>query len=310
MGGYILRRLLHGIPVLFLITAIVFTVVYFIPGDPAMVVLGQGATPENLAAMRERLGLDELAVAGAGAAPSAVDVLEFFHAIGIPLRQGYSLSEAGCAGTLSGPDPRDIGNVGHPNDGLEVRLADDGEVLLRSTAVMVGYRNQPDATRAAIDADGWLHTGDLGSIAPDGALTIVDRKKEIIITSGGKNIAPARVESELKAASPLIAHACAIGDRRPHVTALLVLEPETARAVAGDAEVQPADLARDERIRSAVEAGVQKANERLARVEQVKRFMLVGDEWRPGGPELTPTLKLRRRGVHARYASEIEAMYR
>jgi long-subunit acyl-CoA synthetase (AMP-forming) len=248
------------------------------------------------AGLRERLGLDRLAVAGVGSAPCAVDVLEFFHAIGVDLRQGYALSEAGCAGTLTPCGPEAIGTVGHPIAGTELRLADDGEVLLRGAATMAGYRHQPVSTYAAIDTDGWLHTGDIGTLGPDGALTIVDRKKDILITAGGKNISPARVESELKAAGPLIAHACAIGDRRPYLTALLVLEPE-ATAAARDPE-------------AAVAAAVAAANERLARVEQIKRYTLLGDEWRPGGPQLTPTLKLRRRAVIERYAAEIEEMYR
>jgi long-chain acyl-CoA synthetase len=251
------------------------------------------------AELRERLGIDQLALAGVGAAPSAPEVLEFFHAIGIDLRQGYALSEAGCAGAVSRSGPAGIGTVGHPLEGLELELAPDGEVLMRGPAIMAGYRAQPDATRAAIDRDGWLHTGDLATRGPDGALTIVDRKKEILITAGGKNIAPARVESELKAASPLIAHACAVGDRRPYVTALLVVDPESARAAGGPDQVD-----------DAVEAAVATANARLARVEQVKRFTLLRDDWRPGGPELTPTMKLRRRAVIARYAADIEAMYR
>jgi long-subunit acyl-CoA synthetase (AMP-forming) len=167
--------------------------------------------------------------------------------------------------------------------------------MLRGAATMAGYRHQPVATYAAIDTSGWLHTGDIGTLGPDGALTIIDRKKDILITAGGKNISPARVESELKAASPLIAHACAIGDRRPYLTALLVLDPEAAGA-AEDPE-------------AAVAAAVDKANQRLARVEQIKRYTLVRDEWRPGGAQLTPTLKLRRRAVVERYAAEIEELY-
>jgi long-chain acyl-CoA synthetase len=248
------------------------------------------------AGLRARLGIDQLAIAGVGSAPSAVDVLEFFHAIGVDLRQGYALSEAGCAGTLSASGPAAIGTVGRPIGGTELRLAEDGEVLLRGAATMAGYRGEPQATRAAIDADGWLRTGDIGTLGPDGALTIVDRKKEIIITAGGKNIAPARLESALKAASPLIAHACAVGDRRPYLTALLVLDPDAASAV--------------DDPRAAVETAVAAANQRLARVEQIKRFALLADEWRPGGPELTPTMKLRRRAVIARYGDAIEEMYR
>jgi long-chain acyl-CoA synthetase len=248
--------------------------------------LAGGAPP---AALRERVGLDQLVFAGVGAAPIALDVIAFFHAIGIPLRQGYALSEAGCAGTVNRVGSSDpLGSVGHPLPGTELRLAPDGEVLLRGAATMAGYRNQPEATAEAIDADGWLHTGDIGALDAGGALTLVGRKKEIIITAGGKNIAPARVEAELKAASPLIAHACAVGDRRPYVTALLVLDPEATGDVA---------------------AAVAKANERLARVEQVKRFTVLPGEWRPGGPELTPTQKLRRHAVLERYAAEIDAMY-
>ena len=262
------------------------------------------------AGLRERLGLDRLAVAGVGAAPCARDVLEFFHAAGIDLRQGYALSEASCTGTVSPPGPASLAGVGRPLEGVELRLAVDGEVLLRGPALMAGYRHQPGATRAAIDPDGWLHTGDVGTLAPDGTLAIVDRKKEIIITAGGKNIAPVRVEAELKAAGPLIAHACAVGDRRPYLTALLVLDLPAARALAGRGTASPDELARDPRVRAAVEAAVTVANARLARVEQIKRHALLADEWRPGGAELTPTQKLRRRAVLARYAAEIEALYR
>jgi long-chain acyl-CoA synthetase len=241
------------------------------------------------AGLRERLGLDQVVFAGVGSAPTALDVSEFFHAIGIPLRQGYALSESGCAGAVNRPgSPDALDSVGHPLKGTEIRLAADGEILLRGGATMAGYRGQPEATAAAIDADGWLHTGDIGTLGPHGELTIIDRKKEIIITAGGKNIAPARVESELKAAGPLIAHACAVGDRRPYVTALLVLDPDATGDVA---------------------AAVARANQRLARVEQVKRFTVLDADWRPGGAELTPTQKLRRRAVLGRYAAEIESMY-
>jgi long-subunit acyl-CoA synthetase (AMP-forming) len=248
-------------------------------------------------------------MAGVGAAPCALDVLEFFQALGVDLRQGYALSENSCAGTVSPSGTRHLGSVGLPLAGVELRLAPDGEVLLRGPAVMAGYRHDPAATREAVDAEGWLHTGDVGTRAPDGTLTIVDRKKEILITAGGKNIAPARVEAELKAAGPLIAHACAVGDRRPYLTALLVLEPEAARAVAGRGDASVAELARDPRVLGAVRAGVGRANERLARVEQVKRFAVLGEEWRPGGAELTPTQKLRRRAVLDAHTAEIEALY-
>jgi long-chain acyl-CoA synthetase len=166
---------------------------------------------------------------------------------------------------------------------------------------MARYHGQPEATRAAIDPDGWLHTGDIGAIDDDGNLSIVDRKKELIITAGGKNVSPARVESELKAASPLIGHACAIGDRRPYLVALVVLDPDAAGAYAGrhgQAAIPPA-----------VEQAIARANERLARAAQIKRFAILRGDWTPGGPELTPTTKLKRRTIAERYRNEIDALY-
>jgi long-subunit acyl-CoA synthetase (AMP-forming) len=234
-------------------------------------------------------------LAGTGSAPISTDVLEFFHAIGVELLEGYAMSESSCGGAVGRHGEAVLGAVGRPLEGLELKLALDGEILMRGPSLMRGYRGDPAATREAIDRDGWLHSGDVGTFTPDGQLTIIDRKKELIITSGGKNISPARVEAELKAASPKIAHACAIGDRRPYLTALLVLDPE-AVAAASDPE-------------AAVAAAVATANRRLARVEQIKRYTLLRDEWRPGGPQLTPTLKLRRRVVEEHFADEIERLY-
>jgi long-subunit acyl-CoA synthetase (AMP-forming) len=249
----------------------------------------RGADAALFKGVRERLGIDELIMAGTGAAPISRDVIEFFNAIGVELQQGYAMSESGCLGAVTRRGELSLMSVGRPHDGLELTIAPDGEILMRGPSVMAGYRGNPGATAEAIDPDGWLHSGDLGTLAADGTLTIVDRKKELIITSGGKNVSPAKVESELKAASPAIAHACAVGDARPYLTALLVLEPD---ADAGG-----------------VEAAVAAANERLARVEQIKRYTILDAEWRPGGPELTPTQKLKRRSVLARYAAEIDAMY-
>lgn len=236
--------------------------------------------------LRARLGLDHVVVAGSGAAPISREVLEFFHAIGVELLEGYALSESGCAGAVGRRGRPRIGTVGRPLEGVELRVADDGEVLLRTPSVMRGYRGVQESP---VDGDGWLHTGDIGTLDAAGDLTIVDRKKEIIITAGGKNISPARVESELKAASPLIAHACAVGDRRPYLTALLVLEPGADPA--------------------AIPAAIEAANRRLARVEQIKRYTILDAQWVPGGPELTPTQKLKRRSVLARNAEAINAMY-
>jgi long-chain acyl-CoA synthetase len=253
------------------------------------------------AGLRERLGLDRLAFAAIGAAPSARETLEFFHAIGIDLLEGWAMSETACLCVIGRPGRARLGTVGRPLAGLELRLADDNEVLVRGESIMAGYRGQPDATREAIDPDGWLHTGDIGALDDDGNLSIVDRKKELIITAGGKNISPARVESELKAASPLIGQACAIGDRRPYLVALVVLDPDAAGAFAA--------RHRQAAIRPAVEQGIARANERLARVEQIKRFTILPGDWAPGGPELTPTMKLKRRAIADRYRDEIEALY-
>jgi long-chain acyl-CoA synthetase len=261
----------------------------------------QTADRALFAALREHLGLDRLTIAVVGAAPCGRETLEFFHAIGIKLLEAWAMSETACLGVIGRPGHVRIGTVGRPLPGLEVRLAADNEVLVRGESIMTGYHGQPEATRATIDPDGWLHTGDIGAIDDDGNLSIVDRKKELIITAGGKNISPAHVESELKAASPLIGHACAIGDRRPYLVALIVLDPDAAGAYAGrhgHAAIQPA-----------VEQAIARANERLARAAQIKRFAILPGDWTPGGPELTPTLKLKRRTIAERYRHEIDALY-
>jgi long-subunit acyl-CoA synthetase (AMP-forming) len=177
---------------------------------------------------------------------------------------------------------------------------------------MLGYRNQPEKTAETIDSEGWLHTGDVGEIDHDGYLRIVDRKKELIINAAGKNMSPANIEAALKSSSPLIGQACAIGDRRPYNTALIVLDADFAPAWAGQQGVQDTSLealATDETVRAAVQEGVDAANRKLARVEQVKRFTIIPGDWQPDGDELTPTMKLKRRPIAEKYAEEIEAMY-
>jgi long-subunit acyl-CoA synthetase (AMP-forming) len=205
-----------------------------------------------------------------------------------------------------------IGTVGPASPGFEFRIAEDGEILCRGPAVMAGYRNQPERTAETIDAEGWLHTGDIGTLDEDGYLRIVDRKKEIIINAAGKNMSPANIEATVKAASPLIGQVCCIGDARPYNTALVVLDADFAPAWAarnGIAASELAELATDERVRAAVQAGVDAANAKLARVEQIKRFTIVPGDWAPGGEELTPTMKLKRRPIAAKYAAEIDALY-
>jgi long-subunit acyl-CoA synthetase (AMP-forming) len=270
------------------------------------------ADRELFAGLRAMLGLDEAVAVNVGAAPTPREVLVFFHAIGIPLAELWGMSETCGAGACNPPGRVKIGTVGPPGPGVEARLADDGELLIRADVVMTGYRNSPEKTSEALDPDGWLHTGDIAEFDSDGYIRIVDRKKEIIINAAGKNMSPANIESTLKGASPLIGQACVIGDGRPYNTALIVLDADFGPAWAaqqGIAETDLAALARDERVRAAVQAAVDAANEKLARVEGIKKFTLVEGDWAPGGDEITPTMKLKRKPIAAKYAPQIEAMY-
>jgi long-chain acyl-CoA synthetase len=264
------------------------------------------------AMLRSMLGLDEAVSVNVGAAPTPREVLEFFHAVGIRVGELWGMSETTGAGTVNPPERMKLGTVGKPVPGVEIRLAADGEVLIRGDVVMIGYRNMPEKTAEVLDADGWLATGDVGEIDADGYLRIIDRKKELIINSAGKNMSPANIESALKGASPLIGQVCAIGDARPYNTALVVLDPEYAATWAaqrGIADTPLADLARDARVHAAVQEAVNGANARLSRVEQIKQFHLVPGDWMPGADELTPTMKLKRKPISEKYAREIEAMY-
>jgi long-subunit acyl-CoA synthetase (AMP-forming) len=205
-----------------------------------------------------------------------------------------------------------IGTVGPPDPGVELKLAEDGELLVRGEFVMAGYRNSPEKTAEAIDPEGWLHTGDVGQIDEDGYVRIVDRKKEIIINSAGKNMSPANIEAQVKSGSPLIGQAVCIGDARPYNTALIVLDADfapqwAARNGLGDKSLE--ELATQPEMVAAVQAGVDQANAHLARVEQIKKFTIVPGDWAPGGDELTPTMKLKRAPIVAKYSAEIEAMY-
>jgi long-subunit acyl-CoA synthetase (AMP-forming) len=239
-------------------------------------------------------------------------VLEFFAALGLPICEVWGMSETSLIATINPQDAIRIGTVGVPLPGVELSLADDGELLVRGPIVMRGYRNDPERTAETIDADGWLHTGDIAEIDADGYVRIVDRKKELIINSAGKNMSPANIENKLKASCPLIGSAIAIGDRRPYNTALIVLDPVAAASFAaahGLAAATAAELAAEPAIQAEVQAGVERANASLSRVEQIKRHTLLAEEWQPGGEELTPTMKLRRKPIAAKYAAAIDAMY-
>ncbi|WP_280316971.1 AMP-dependent synthetase/ligase [Nocardia wallacei] len=265
-----------------------------------------------LSTLRARLGLDRVRIAVTGAARIPGDTHEFFLALGLPLCEGYGLTECTAGATVTRPGHIRIGTVGTPLPGAEVRLADDGEVLIRGAMVMRGYRGDPESTAAALDADGWLHTGDIGESDPDGCLRIVDRKKELIINAAGKNMSPTTIENTITAHTPLAGTVAVIGEGRPYNTALICLDPELAAAFAARHGLPGTDiaaLARDPRVRGAVEAGVAEANTRLSRVEQIKRFALLAEVWEPGSDFLTPTGKLRRKPIAAAYADTIESLY-
>jgi long-chain acyl-CoA synthetase len=260
--------------------------------------------------VRALVGLDAVITAVTGAAAIPRPVLEWFGAIGVPLSEIYGMSESSGPMTWS-PNANRPGCVGQAIPGCEVVIADDGEVICRGGNVFDGYFKLPDKTAETV-ADGWLYSGDIGELDADGYLRIVDRKKELIITSGGKNISPANLEAALKTV-PLIGQAAAIGDNRKFCSAILVLDPESARVWAtshGRPDATFTELATDPAVLAEVQRGVDQINKQFAQVEQIKKFTLVGEEWLPDTDMLTPTSKLKRRGVNARFSGEIEAMYR
>jgi long-chain acyl-CoA synthetase len=246
------------------------------------------------AKVRERLG-GRLRVGVSGAAPLSPDVMEFFHALGVPVVEGYGLTETASSATVNEPGDFRIGTVGRPVDGAEVRLADDGEILIRSDSVFAGYYKEPEATAAALTEDGWLRTGDVGEIDDEGFLRITDRKKDLIITAGGKNIAPQNLENALKT-SRFVSQAIVVGDRRPYVTALVTLDE--AEIVSSDRDPQ-----------ALVQELVDDVNRDRTRVEQIKRFVILPRDFSQEEGEVTPTLKLRRKVIHEHFADEIEQLY-
>ena len=264
------------------------------------------------APLRAGLGFDRCELYIIGAAPAPVEMFHFFAAIGISICEVWGMSELSSVATLVAPQAPRYGTVGRALPGVELRLADDGEVLVRGPTVMAGYRNQAEMTAETIDADGWLATGDIGTLDEDGALRIVDRKKELIINAAGKNMSPANIEQHLKSSSPLIGQAICIGDGRPYNVALLVLDPDASAAFArkhGLGDPSPAAMVRSPELLAEVQAAVDLANERLSRVEQIKRYTVLPVDWAPAGDELTQTMKLRRKPIAAKYAAEIDALY-
>ena len=248
------------------------------------------------AALREELGMDQLSALNVGAAPCPPEVIEFFHGIGLPLGELWGMSETNAIGACNPPDDIKIGTVGPAVPGVEIRLAEDGEIELRGDCVFAGYFGQEEKTRETFTDDGWLMTGDVGELDDDGYLKIVDRKKELIINAAGKNMSPANIESTLKAEGPLIGSVVVIGDRRPYNVALIVPDPDAAAGYDGSVE-------------DAIAESVEKANQRLSNVEQIKRHTVLDTEWEPGGDELTPTMKIKRKPIAEKYAAEIEGLY-
>jgi long-chain acyl-CoA synthetase len=258
-----------------------------------------------------RLGLDRIKTAFVGGAPSAPELSRFFRAVGVPLLEAYGLTE-GSLNIFSRLDDFKGGTAGKPLPGVELRLAEDGEMLLRGDLNFVSYRKQPDVTRATLDADGWLHTGDIAAVDADGFVTVIDRKKEIIINAAGKNMSPANIEQAVKGESSLIGQVVAIGDGRRYNTALITLDPEAAPTYAarlGVPEGSFEELVRAPELLAEVAAAVDRGNARLASVEQIKKFTLLPVTWLPDTDEMTPTMKLKRKPIAAKYAVEIEALY-
>jgi long-chain acyl-CoA synthetase len=261
--------------------------------------------------VRSLLGLGQAEIVISAAAPLPPEVGAFFAGLGLRILDVYGMTETTGAFTANTTTHFRLGTVGRPLPGVEVKLAEDGEILTRGPLNTPGYLNLTEQTAALIDAGGWLHTGDIGTVDVDGFLSVVDRKKELIITAGGENIAPAAVENVM-VEHPLIGQALAFGDRRPYVVALLTLDGEVApgwAAARGISAGSLAELAAHPDVLAAVTAAVAEANQRLARVQQVKSWRLLPVEWTAESGELTPTLKLKRRVVHEKYADAIDTLY-
>jgi long-subunit acyl-CoA synthetase (AMP-forming) len=257
-----------------------------------------------------KLGLDRVKSAFVGGAPSTPELSQFFRSVGVPMLEAYGLTE-GSLDIFNRVEHFKSGTAGKPLPGVEIKLAEDGELLVRSDLNFVGYRHQPEATADAVDADGWLHTGDVAAIDEDGFVRVIDRKKELIINSAGKNMSPVTIESAISAESSLIGQVMAIGDQRRFVTALITIDPEALRTFAfrcGLGEQDPEALLDGPEVRAEITAAVDRGNLRLNNNEQVKKFVLL-PLWLPDSDELTPTAKLKRRAIAAKYADHIEGLY-
>ena len=261
--------------------------------------------------LRSKVGLDKCTTAITSTAPCRPEVHEFWAALGMPLYEVWGMSELTGPATVVPMDDHQAPSIGKPMPGVEVRLGEDGELLVRGGNVMVGYYKEPGKTADIIDKEGWVHSGDIAEPGPHGQFKIVDRKKELIITSAGKNISPANLEALAKS-SPIIGQAVAVGDGRNFISVLVVLDPQVAPAWAKARGINPgtmAELAGDPTVIAEIRRALTAANTHLSRVEQFKRFAILPAEWSPESEELTPTMKLKRRVIHSKYTPQIEAMY-
>src|SRR4051794_36347601 len=242
-----------------------------------------------------------------GAAPIAPEILEFFYACGVPVMEGYGMTETSTSATVNTPEAYRFGSVGKPMTGVEAKIADDGELLLRGPNIFTSYYKNDEATRSTL-IDGWLHTGDLGHIDEDGFVYITGRKKDIIITAGGKNITPANLENGLKQ-NRWISQAVVVGDRRPYLVALITLDPDELPAFAQEHGLEPDDVAGSDAMRAEVQKAVDEVNTKVGRVEQIKKFSILPHDLSQETGELTPTLKVKRNVVNEKYAGVVEALY-
>jgi long-chain acyl-CoA synthetase len=279
--------------------------------SPEVAAAFERADAELLGPVRSLLGLGKAEVTLSAAAPLPAEVGRFFAGLGIKILDVYGMTETTGAVTANRPHAFKLGTVGQPLPGMEIKIAEDGEILIRGPVNTPGYLGQPEASAALLGTDGWLHTGDIGALDADQFLSVLDRKKELIITAGGENMSPAAIEG-LLVEHPLIGQALAFGDRQRYVVALLTLDGEVAPAWARARGIESgslAELAAHPTVIEAVGEAVAGANNRLARVQQVKRWELLPGEWTAESEELTPTLKLKRRIIHAKYADVIDSLY-
>lgn len=264
-----------------------------------------------LSKVRDGLGMGNVTFAVTAAAPISADLVKFFHIIGVPLFEVYGMTENTGPATATVPDAMKFGSVGRPLPGVEIEVADDGELMMRGGIVTRGYYKLDHATRETFDSDGWLRSGDLARIDDDGFVWIVGRKKEIIITAAGKNIAPAKLETIL-GNHPLISNVCMIGDERKFLSMVIALDAEGAPEWAAAQGIEYEDLATFSKlteVQDEIARAIDEANQTVSRVEQIKKWIIVQDEWTPDSGEVTPSLKLKRRVVHERYADVIDSMY-